>query len=323
MHFSLLAVLFVAAAAPVDGLDLTWDAPATCPTAVDVRESIEGLVAAVHDPQATTVVAEVSAPEDDGWRLALRVESALVSSHRTLRAESCAELANATAMIAAIAIDPFATTANEPAEGGEPQTAPIEEPEPEPDPEPEPEPEPEPVRDTAPPTEGWSIGIGGGATWSSNVVGGLRLIAGWEHRRLALRFGSDVWLPRRYEDGDDTPRGVTVSHALGHLRVCYVPARGGLAAVMCAGARGGGTVGRAFGVAAPRTRVSLALAAFSSIGVRWSPSRNRPSVSLFLDVEPGVQLTRPHFHTTGRSAAFVGSFVSLSIIGGAAVQFGR
>ena len=322
MHFSLLAGLLVVAAAPVDVLDLTWEAPTTCPAAADVRESIEGLVETVRHPQPTTVVAEVSAAEDDGWVLALRVESALVSSHRTLRAESCEELANATAMIAAIAIDPFATTADEPTK--EPKPEPEPEPEPEPTPEPAPRtPPPAPERDTAPPTAGWSVGAGGGAAWSSSLVGVLRLVAGWERRRLGMRFGSDVWLPRRYEDGDITPRGVTVSHALGHWRMCFVPTWRRLAAPLCAGARAGGTIGRAFGVEAPRTRVSLALAALTSIGVRWSPSLSSPSVSLFLDAEPAVQLTRPRFHTNDRPAAFVGSFVSFSVVAGAAVQFGR
>lgn len=81
---------------PVEALELSWDAPSQCPGAAEVRAEVRDLVAGAQSPQPTKVVAEVSALEAGGWGLELEVHNALVSGHRSLQAESCADLAHAT-----------------------------------------------------------------------------------------------------------------------------------------------------------------------------------------------------------------------------------
>lgn len=313
-----LILMGLVKAEPVEALELTWDAPPACPSTDEVRDEVRGLVAGAQNPQPTSVVAKISLLESGRWKLELVVENALVSGDRTLEAESCAELADATALVAAIAIDPFAAA---PKRDDEP-------------PKPAPVPEqaiasPAPVAPIPPREETpafdtfWSVGAAGGAGWSSDVTGIVRLFGGWERRRLGVRFGTDVWLPRRYEDGDPIARGVSVTHALAHLRICFVPGWKTVAVPLCGGARAGVSVARAFGVQQGPARGSLASAALASVGVRWSPAqKTSPNLSLFFDAEPAAQLTRPRFHTTGRPPAYEGNVLAITLLAGAEVRFG-
>ncbi len=316
----MLAGLEPAEPSAVEALELSWDAPPQCPTGAQVRAEVHELVLGAQDPQSTRVVAKVSALDGGGWRLELDVDNELVSGRRTLLAESCADLAHATAMVAAIAIDPFSGAHEGQAETAPQQTTAVQ---PKPTPAPR-KPAPSPPRKETPDfTAPWSVGAAGGAGWSSGATGAVRLIAGWQRRRLAVRFGSDLWLPRRYEDAEFVARGVSVGHALAHLRVCFVPGWQSLAVPLCGGARAGISFARAFGVQQGSARGSVASAALASAGLRWTPGQTNPNLSLFFDAEPAVQLTRPRFHTADRPPAYTGSSVALLLLAGAEVHFGR
>lgn len=312
--------LGLAGGEPVDALELTWDAPPECPTRDDVREAVRGLVVGAQDPQPTRITAKVSPVAPERWRLELVVDNALVAGERVVEAESCSELADATAIVAAISIDPFAAA---PRPDDPPVDQPIAPPVDPPVPVPAPTSPAAPLEDAPTYDARWSVGAAGGAGWSSEATGVVRVFAGWERQRLGVRFGADVWLPRRYEDGDPIPRGVRVGHGLAHARVCFVPAWKSVSVPLCGGGRAGLTVARAFGVQSGPARGSLAAAALLSGGLRWTPSfRSSPSLSLFFDAEPAVQLTRPQFHTTTRDPAYVGNPVAITLLAGAEVRFG-
>lgn len=316
---SFLAALIVmslgpAEADPAETMELIWVAPPECPSAEDVRTDVRALVAGAQNPQPTKISATVSGAEPGRWTLELDVENALLSGHRALEAETCADLAHATAMVAAIAIDPFS--------GAPPQDAPPPESSPPPEPPPPTPLPPTPQRDETPAfTAYWSVAGGGGAGWSSDRTGVVRLVGGWERRRLGVRFGSDVWLPRRYDAGEATV-GVSVAHALGHLRLCGLPGSESVTVLLCAGARAGVSIARSFGVQAPESRGSLAAAALASAGIRWTPGRASPNLGLFFEAESALHLTRPRFHTANRPAAYVGNYVALLLLVGAEVRFG-
>lgn len=304
---------------PVEALELRWSAPPECPAAADVRADVRALVADAEDPQPTTITATVSLAESGRWALELDVDNVLVSGRRTLEAESCADLAHATAMIAAIAIDPFAgTQQTEPKAPETPETrVPPTEPAPPPDPAP-----PTPQPDDPPAfTEFWSVGGAGGVGWSAGRTGAVRLSGGWERRRLGVRFGSDIWLPRRYDVGE-AGLGLSVTHALAHLRVCGLPGSKTVTVLLCGGARVGASIARGFGVREPATRGSLASAALASVGIRWTPGRTSPNLGLFFDAESALHLTRPRFHTADRPPAYIGNGVALLLLAGAEVRFG-
>lgn len=306
---------------PVEALELSWVAPPECPTAADVRADVRELVAAAEDPQSTAITATVSLGETGRWALELDVDNVLVSGRRTLEAESCADLAHATAMVAAIAIDPFSKQQKEadvPAAPEAPDTSPsLNEPTPPPAPAaPTPQPEEPPTF-----TDFWSVGGAGGVGWSAERTGVVRLTGGWERRQLGLRFGSEVWLPQRYDAGE-AGRGVSVTHALAHLRVCGLPGSKAVTVLLCGGARVGVSIARGFGVQERVTRGSLASAALASAGIRWTPGRTSPNLGLFFDAEAALHLTRPRFHTGEQPAAYVGSSVALLLLAGAEVRFG-
>jgi len=87
-------------AAAVAGLDLQWEGPAECPRAGVIVKEVRSLVG----PSLEALDLEASAKVEAGpWRAELRVFSRVGASARTLRGESCEALAEAAAVIIALA----------------------------------------------------------------------------------------------------------------------------------------------------------------------------------------------------------------------------
>lgn len=87
---------------------LRWSAPTSCPDESDVKQRIQRLLNASKLAPATApleVTAQVSA-SPEGFRLDLTVGSAPAARSRKPLAPSCGELAHATALVVALAIDP-------------------------------------------------------------------------------------------------------------------------------------------------------------------------------------------------------------------------
>jgi hypothetical protein len=90
-----------------------WTAPDGCPSADELRAAIDKLLgetaqARAHEPLAVhAVVAHAGA-----WTVAIETRSPTSTGHRTLDATTCQGLANATALIVALAIDPDAVAAH-------------------------------------------------------------------------------------------------------------------------------------------------------------------------------------------------------------------
>jgi hypothetical protein len=82
------------------GLNLEWTGPAECPPASAIVREVKGLVGPSLDELELKATAAV---ETDPWRAELRVFSRVGASARTLRGESCEALAEAAAVIVALA----------------------------------------------------------------------------------------------------------------------------------------------------------------------------------------------------------------------------
>src|SRR5579883_3423406 len=87
-------------------VDLSWSAPAECPT----REVVLVEVARLCDrppPQTTraSVRAEVTRGQDGLWRAVLHVDAGGAHAERPLEAESCDAIASAAALIIALAVE--------------------------------------------------------------------------------------------------------------------------------------------------------------------------------------------------------------------------
>jgi hypothetical protein len=84
---------------------LTWDAPAGCPTADEVLDEVDrNLVEPDGASTPVTATVRVSADPDGVWQASLILDLRGERTERRFRAESCAAIAAATAIIIAIAV---------------------------------------------------------------------------------------------------------------------------------------------------------------------------------------------------------------------------
>lgn len=88
-------------------LDLTWDAPSSCPGRAWVLANVQRLVTTM--PTQPLRVMAVAREADGRWSVDLEMRGA-ASGTRTFHAGSCTSVARATALIVALALDPQAAT---------------------------------------------------------------------------------------------------------------------------------------------------------------------------------------------------------------------
>ncbi len=121
---ALVAIAFVPAvpgsahaADPALPLELSWDAPAQCPEASIVVHRVEQLVRGnlLETPKVVASARIESAP-NGGLHLALTLRTGGVEETRALEGPSCSALAEATAVVIALAIDPSSLDAPAPIE---------------------------------------------------------------------------------------------------------------------------------------------------------------------------------------------------------------
>jgi hypothetical protein len=93
--------------------DLTWDAPADCPSAQEVERDIMRLIGESSHERTVRASAVVTG-NDDGWRVRVRMETGGEISERSLSAPTCRALEKAVALVIAIAIEPRAAAGEPP-----------------------------------------------------------------------------------------------------------------------------------------------------------------------------------------------------------------
>jgi len=91
-----------------DPVGLDWTAPDGCPSADEVRAEALRLLAGppIGPERRVEAVAHVTRAEGGRWRVTLAMASAAAHGQRSLETDSCATLAEATALIVAIMVDP-------------------------------------------------------------------------------------------------------------------------------------------------------------------------------------------------------------------------
>ena len=91
---------------------LSWDAPAQCPTVDEVRDAVQthlGVDLDALEIGEWSVVGKVQEAASGGWSLALSIETAQGTTMRNLHEPNdCAALADAAALLVAMALDPHA-----------------------------------------------------------------------------------------------------------------------------------------------------------------------------------------------------------------------
>ena len=124
MVLTLAAVLLLA---PAEGLRLEWQAPAGCPDGEALRARVVDLVGEQAAGQTRLTARAVVRARGGRWTMALELVREGGQDRRTLADPDCRALAEAAALVIAVAIDPQAG-ANQPVPGDSPADDPLNDP---------------------------------------------------------------------------------------------------------------------------------------------------------------------------------------------------
>lgn len=304
-----------------EAVALTWEAPARCPDAAAVRQSLATYLGEGPTAEAGAGVRAVATVIEDGGRLrlSLRTETTSGVTTRETVADDCAVLVDATALIVAIAVDPTTVLARgelgkaaeaeaveaaaeaaavETVEPPEDET--VEEPVSDPVVTSEPieavEPSEDDASPRAEPLARFGMRVAGGIDGGTlpGIAGGVRLTGAAIGRGWRAELRGDYWLPRTATATDGI--GGRIGLGVGGLRGCGVPAiaRVGLELPLCAGFEAGILRGDPVGdrVANPATAREPWVAVDASAGLAWVPRR---FIAVVLQAELVVPITRAGF----------------------------
>jgi hypothetical protein len=324
------AVLLAAwlAAGPADpaatgSVEFRWDAPAEhCPTEAEVLAQLERLLGGKVSEQGDrrlAAIARVRREADGRWDLRLWTVANDSTSERSMTGEDCAVLAEAAALLAAIAIDPSVLVRGDASEAAVEQAEQAEtvaEAEPVPEVEPPaleqsttepPAPEPpqlEPRQAEPPQPEparrqrrfvvgtGASAGISYGDLPGVGPIIRLGVALQWPHARVELEGHYGFLRRARFEDGEmigaDLRHGMVVARGCGVLHARAAK----LEFPICGGLEGGALVGHGVGFTVIEDGQLPWLAIDVAAGLAWAPIRR---LAIGLRVEPWVAMVRGRF----------------------------
>lgn len=297
---------------PPDGPELPpepdairWAAPVGCPSTPELRRGIERRLGRTLAPGEANVEAQVDPRAQGGYRLVLRTSAAGVVDERTLEADDCRALADATALVVALAIDPVAVAeameafaADDEVEAPPREATPV---------------VPAPARrEATTPEPRTPSGSGEGSSEGSSRPGGLlrvgagvglgalpgatgvpSLAAGLRWRRARLELEGTYWIPRVSEPVDGARVAVQLGTAA--VRGCGQLGRDRLEAPLCGGVQLGGMRGRGQGAPNAHAAVGLWVALEASVGLSWW---FRPRWALAGGFAAAVPLRQPSFELT-------------------------
>lgn len=312
---------------PPDGPELPpepdairWAAPVGCPAGPELRRGIERRLGRTLAPGEANVDAQVEPRAQGGYRLVLRTSAAGVVDERTLEADDCRALADATALVVALAIDPVAVAEAMEAFAADDEVEPPRE---------TPPVGPAPARREATTTElrsttdsgeasepaersrpegllrvGAGVGLGAlpGVTFVPSLAAGLR----WRRARLELE--GTYWIPRVSEPVDGARVAVQLGTAA--VRGCGQLGRDRLEAPLCGGVQLGGMRGRGQGAPNAHAAVGPWVALEASVGLSWW---FRPRWALAGGFAAAVPLRTPSFELTDETP--VSLFEPSSVVG--------
>jgi hypothetical protein len=319
-------------------VEFRWDAPeGDCPTEAQVLERVEallgGAVEASRD-ERLTAIARVRRESDGRWDLRLWTVTDEATRFRSIHGESCAVVAEAGALIAAMAIDPEvlsrATTddaalrAAEDAEAtaDDDEPPPIEEPEPEPDSSPRampqpttrPEPEPEPA-----PARTGAVRAGVGVDWGPlpGVGAALELRGALLLRRWRFDLVGSYLPPRRAVFDDRPDEGISAQLVAAGLRTGPSWSLGAVDLMVSLGLESGAMLGRGFGLARSERAAVLWAAVLLEPGLVWRFTRR---LGLAVSVTGFVPLVRSRFTIDARGEVWRPSPVTVRAHAGLEVR---
>jgi hypothetical protein len=295
---------------PTPVLELRWDAPASCPSADEVRAKIVELMQRPlgEEPTHRIVVDATVTAGAAGFEVTLAVQTDAGASTRRFTAERCAELLMPSAVVVAIAIDPHVegdvgVASPEPIA---PRQPPVVAATVEPVPEPIANAEPEPAVDRAAPAstprprrELRALLAARAGLDAGNLPGvgaAIEASAGVRLRRARVELGATHLFERTESRPESGGGALRLTAARG--RGCWEPRRRQLSFPLCGGAELG--IVRARGVALQQAATvrRVWFAVLAQGGLVWSP---RPRVGLSLAAELVVSPARHAFEIAGEA----------------------
>ncbi len=342
--FGLLAAMALGSAPSATSssvVDLSWQAPTSCPSTDHVRTWIEALIPefAVDSPVVRAQITVTSSASGYAAQLELQVDDQTHS--RSLEAPDCVVLARAAAVVVAVSLDPVAVASSPPlvtALDAPPPSAPPSAP-----PSPSPTPAP-PPRHTAPPVDPigptvapsrvalpeakpaprleWGVrlgpAIGGGVLPSAGVGALLAPFLGISG--LHVRATAQYWTRRRISLDPRRDAAGEFRILTGGVRICPRLSRERLHIPLCGGVDAGAVFGDGTGEAVMGARTARAPWAGVVLepGVELSAT---PWLSLWIALEGVISLYRPVFTIDGATAPWTAGAGGLRGLAG--LQFHR
>lgn len=305
-------------------VEFIWDAPAACPTEAEVSSRVETLLGTPLSEatnRRVSVIARVR-EEGDGWNMRLFTVTPEGTRERSLDHERCDLLAEATAVVVALAIDPAAAgslqadddalslvvdadvdahadvDADTDADADEDVDVDVDV-DADADADPDPVPSSDEPREAANEREIFGlVGLGGAVGWGAlpRTAGGLaaRIGVGWTH--LRVEAVGRYWFRRDVRLQAPETSGADIEMWSFGPRVCGVPIAPPIEIPICAGVEAGQMIARAVQLEQPRTVTAAWAAATLTAGIAWAPVR---MFALRLDAEAFLALRRPAFDVEG------------------------
>lgn len=268
---------------------LEWRAPRECPSREELVRDIREYLPELEEPpeQASRATLRITAEvvaSAESWSARVRVSGPDGDRERWFSAPVCSELADATALITAVALDPVLVSRRVTSWTAGPVAEPQPEPEPEPEPKPEPEPEPEPESivsvadlddavgpsDRKPRTVELGLRVEGAGGWGPTSTGYGAIGAGFAVFEGLWRWQLEGgwWIPRTIELTDGRA-GRFQAWWVG-TRGCVVPSVAKLEFPLCPGVEIGQVVGQGVAPTTNTQRESYAwLAGVIGQGINW------------------------------------------------------
>jgi hypothetical protein len=318
---------------------VVWDAPPVCPQRRELDDAIARRLGRPLGDREVGLAGRITrhdrAPR---YRLNLRLTAGGRSEARTLTAERCASLVDATALLVALAAGhtdaaPLPVDVADEAPAPEPVDVADAAPEPvvtESAPPPSPIPIMPPALDPDPPAPpavppptrrpGGVVRLHGGPELGAvpGVTGALGLAGGLLWRRARLEFHA-LWLAPRTRTRDDTSLRVTL--LAGGVQACARPGGARLEVPLCGGLELGGMRGAAHGPDA-RSVTAFWLAGVAAAGLAWHANAR---LTLSLAVQGVVRIAGPRFELLrdpGRVDELFEPVASGRLLAGLELRFG-
>ncbi len=304
---SLLSAWLAFAGSPSVGerLELSWTAPAGCPTQTQVRASIDEYLGRDEFGEAIAqveIAGRIEPVSGGRFRLGIVVRLPGGTVDREVEAALCEELAAAAGLMIAVALDPLRVVdVVRPPPAPAPAT-----------------PDPAPA---AEPRLGVGLRAGGAGQlgvlpgFGAGVWAALALVG----PRYRVEVSGQYWLPQEVKPFEDKPRaGARIQFGAAAARACFVPTAGRFEFPSCVAIEVGAA--RAHGIGLAQTRVSHRPWVAGVVGQElvWV-SRRR--VGVWLGADGLLNISRPSFLVDDLGTVFETGVAAFRFVGGPLLRF--